>query len=297
LFYRQIAIDNIEKTVAAANSSGLLDHSVVKGRLREIVITELLKPFLTPHIKTTTGMVVDPYGNQSKQIDIILYDEQVTPPILYSSSEGIIPCHAVVATVEVKSCLDRSEVHKSVDNARSVKALRYEYDTTPFSGEVGFRRLFDAELFKILPDSQAKRLIEHSLAVVSSPACYVFAFTSDLSLNNQPGKEMQRLQEIVEEFNKSDNEIRIPISGLCISDREFVYCSGVEPVTNTGIFETEVADLSCQKRKTMSKPYWASHNVVLKFINHIVNICATYAGQRWRIPLDVYFNPSGGSDS
>jgi len=155
--------------------------------------------------------------------------------------------------------------------------------------------MFDAELLKILPDSQTKRLIEYSLSVVSSPACYVFAFTSDLSLDSPTGKEYLRLQELVEESNESGHAINVPISGLCISDREFVYCSAVEPATNTGLFETEVADLNCQKRNT-TKTYWASHNVVLKFINHIVNTCCTYAGQRWRIPLDVYFNPSGRSD-
>jgi hypothetical protein len=295
LFYRKIAIDSIEKTIAAANSSGLIDQSVLKGRLREIVVAELLRPFLTPHIKATTGTIVDPHGNQSKQIDIILYDEQVVPPILYTSSEGIIPCHAVVATVEVKSCLDRTELRKAVDNARSVKTLHYDYERTPFSGEVGFRRLFDAELLKILPDSESKRLIEYNLSVISSPACYVFAFTSDLSLDSPPGKENLRLQELVEESKQSGHAINVPISGLCISDREFVYCSAVEPATNTGFFETEVADLNRQKSNS-TKTYWACHNVMLKFINHIVNTCGAYAGQRWRIPFDVYFNPSGRSE-
>ncbi len=297
LFYRQIAIDNIEKAVAAANSSGMIDHAVLKGRLREIVVAELIKPFLNPHIKATSGTIVDPFGNQSKQIDVILYDEQITPPILFSESEGIIPCHAVVATIEVKSSLNRTELQKAVDNARSVKTLRFDYDTTPFSGEVGFRRLFDAELMKILPDSQAKKILQHALTVISSPACYIFAFTSDLDLDGHPEKENQRLQEIVEESNKGKNPVNIPISGMCISDRLFVYCEAVESTSNTGIFKSESADLNQQQRQSDPNRYWASYNVVLRFISHIVNTCSTYSSQRWRIPLEVYFNPSSRSQS
>ena len=125
MFYRQIAIQNIDKAIAAANSVSLIKHQLFKGRLREIVVGDLIEPFLPPHIKTTTGTIVDPQGNQSNQVDIILYDEQIVPPILFTLSEGTIPCHAVVATIEVKSCLGAKEVRDAVVNACSIKNLNY----------------------------------------------------------------------------------------------------------------------------------------------------------------------------
>jgi len=297
LFYRQIAIDAIEKTIAAANSSGMIEHPGLKGRLREIVVEELVKPFLNPHIRAATGTIVDPYGNQSRQVDVILYDEQVTPPILFSEREGVIPCHSVVATIEVKSSLTREELKSAVENARSVKLLSYDYGNIPFSGEVGFRRLFDAELLKLLPEGEAKESLNHALTIISSPACYVLAFTSDLALRGGSEDEATRLREVVDESNKTGQPIKIPISGLCVADRAFHYCDSIEPTTNIPVFAIKAADPGQKQRsRDQYDGYWASHNVVLEFISNLVNTCSTFASQRWRIPLDVYFKPRPGSE-
>lgn len=294
MFYRQIAIDAVEKTVAAANSSGMIKHPGLKGRLREIVVQELITPFLNPHIRAATGTIVDPQGTQSRQIDVILYDEQVTPPVLFSQGEGIIPCHAVVATIEVKSTLTRTDLEHAITNARSVKTLQYDYETTPFSGEIGFRRVFEAELLKLIPESSVKPLLEQALTTINSPASYVFAFRSDLAAGHELNQERFRLQELVCASNKGGVEIKIPISGLCIADREFLYCDAVEPVTNSPSFSTVGADFATQPRSTDLSKYWASHDVVLQFIAEVVNTCSTYSSQRWRIPLEVYFKPSSG---
>lgn len=295
MFYRQIAIDAIEKTVAAANSSGMIDQPGLKGRLREIVVEELVKPFLHPHIGAATGTIVDPYGNQSSQVDVILYDEQVTPPILFSESEGVIPCHSVVATIEVKSTLTRKELKSAVENARSVKLLSYDYDTIPFSGEATFRRLFDQKLLNLLPEDETKEYLRYALTTISSPACYVFAFTSDLALGGGGKDEATRLHEVVDESNITGQVIKVPISGLCVADRAFHYCYFIEPTTKTPKFASELADPAQKRRpKDQYDGYWASHNVVLEFISKLVNTCSTYASQRWRIPLDVYFKPRPG---
>ena len=122
-YYRQLAIDNIEKAVASANASSSIQHSLQKGRLREIVVSELVQPFLTPHTKAATGTIIDHYGNQSNPIDIILYDERITPPVLLTATEGIVPCHSVLATIEVKTRMNRTELAKAVENAKGIFTL------------------------------------------------------------------------------------------------------------------------------------------------------------------------------
>lgn len=285
MVYRQMAIDAIENTIAAANSSSMLEHPVLRGRLREIVVEELIKPFLTPHIKAVTGAIIDVHGIQSNQVDVILYDEQVTPPILFSEGEGLIPCHSVVATIEIKSTLTKSHLRAAVENARSVKFLKYDYDRIPISGEVGPRLLFYNELIDLLPEGKRKDYFKRILFRVSSPACYAFAFTSDLALEGAIKDEASRLQEVVEESN-IHKRVKVPISGLCVADRSFQHCITVDPSPQ---FEVELAD--DQRPSDESQSYWASHNVVLKFISHLVNACSVYANQRWRIHLDAYFNP------
>lgn len=287
-YYRQVAIHNIEKAMAAASASSSIKHPQLRGRLREIVVTELIQPFLTPHTKVATGTIIDHYGNQSNQIDIILYDERITPPVLLSASEGIIPCHSVLATIEVKSSLNRTELRKAVDNARSVKLLKYEYDSLPLSSERGFEVVFWKRLLKLVEHEDLREQIGHHLLDVSSPACFVFAFSSDLSKKGTIEDERDRLLEEVKSSNENDDQIQIPLSGLCIADRGYTYCTAFSANPEVVKFDCEFPDLN-EQRRPRGRKYWASYNVLLKFEATLMNTCAEHSNQRWRIPLDVYF--------
>jgi hypothetical protein len=287
-YYRQVAIHNIEKAVAAINASSSIKHSLKKGRLREIVVSELIQPFLTPHTKVATGTIVDHYGNQSNEIDIILYDERITPPVLLTASEGIVPCHSVLATIDVKAGLNKTELKKAVENARSVKLLKYEYDNLPLTSERGFEVVFHKRLLKLVENETLRDQIFHHIFDVSSPATYIFAFTSDLSKQSTIEDERERLLEEIKSKNGTGDEIRIPINGLCIADTGYTYCSAFGPNPAVVTFEAEFPDLPEQPRPRGRK-YWASHNVVLKFEAALMNTCAEHSLQRWRIPLDVYF--------
>jgi hypothetical protein len=287
-YYRQVAIHNIEKAVAALNASTSIQHSLQKGRLREIVVSELILPFLTPHTKVTTGRIVDHYGNQSNEIDIILYDERITPPVLLTASEGIVPCHSVLATIEVKTSLNKTEVKKAVENARSVKLLKYDYDDLPLTSERGFEVVFHKRLLKLIENETLRDQIFHHIFDVSIPATYVFSFTSDLSKQSTIEDDKERLLEEVRSSNATGGEIRIPINGLCIADTGYTYCSAFGPNPEIVKFESESPNLTAQPRPRGRK-YWASHNVVLKFEAALMNTCSEHSLQRWRIPLDVYF--------
>jgi len=287
-YYRQVAIHNIEKAAAAANSSSSIQHSLQKGRLREIVVSELIQPFLTPHTKVSGGRIVDHYGNQSNDIDIILYDERITPPVLLTASEGIIPCHSVLAIIEVNGSLNRTELKKAVENARSVKSLKYDYDDLPLTSERGFEVVFHKRLLNLIENETLRDQIFHHIFDVSIPAAYIFSFTSDLSRKSTIEDDKERLLEEVRLFNATENEIRIPINGLCVADRGYTYCSAFGPSPAVVKFESEFPDLVEQPR-ARGRKYWASHNVVLKFEAALMNTCAEHSLQRWRIPLDVYF--------
>jgi hypothetical protein len=268
--------------------SSAVQHSLQKGRLREIVVSELIQPFLTPHTKVAAGTIVDHYGNQSNHIDIILYDERITPPVLLTASEGIIPCHSVLATIEVRTSLNKTELKKAIENARSVKLLRYEYDDLPLSSERGFEVVFHKRLLRLIENETLRDQIYHHLFDVSSPATFIFSFTSDLSKQATIEDETNRLVEEVNASNASGAEVRMPIVGLCVADAGYAFCSAFS--SNPGVikFESECPDLVAQPRRRGGK-YWASHNVVLKFEAMLMNLCAEHSLQRWRIPLDVYF--------
>ena len=90
-----------------------LKHNLTKGELRELFLNDLLINFMTSQFSVGTGVVVDSYGNESRQTDLIIYDNRILPPIIKNSNLGIYPLESVLAIIEVKSILKNARLWKS----------------------------------------------------------------------------------------------------------------------------------------------------------------------------------------
>lgn len=102
---------------------GEFSHPGVKGRLRELLVTELIEPLLPNGVSVTTGVLIDSKGTQSRQLDIIIYSSDALPPLVKSGEQSLIPVDAAIQVIEVKSRLDATEMTACIENADSVKSL------------------------------------------------------------------------------------------------------------------------------------------------------------------------------
>jgi hypothetical protein len=245
-----MVVSRIKKALEDSRSANNYDNQVLKGRAREIFVSDLLVPFLDRSFGVCSGIIIDCIDQHSKQIDIIVYDSNIVPPIMLTAGEGIIPYEAVLATIEVKSKLNYRELEKSVDNARSVKFLKFE-------------RL---EILK--PLCKACLSKTDSKYSLQSPLCCIFAFSSDL----KKGSESDRLNKCVKKLNdESKREVDLPISVLCVADRCFTHCIDIN--SKPPEFSTVEED---DKRNT------------LEFILNVVNSCNVRAAERERLYWDRY---------
>jgi Domain of unknown function (DUF6602) len=196
--YTRLIDSQISLAMERAEDAQELIHKGLRGRAREIFIRDLLRPFINPNFGICTGVVVDSEGGQSSQIDIIIYDKTLLPPILLTAEEGIIPCESTLATIEIKSKLTSEELRKSVQNARSVKALRPQFHE---------------------PNPTTKQK--------TSIICSVFSYKS----GRNPENESRTIQKYVREENKNNTDqiVHIPISASCIGDSAFTYCQRFDP--------------------------------------------------------------------
>lgn len=196
--YTRLVDSQIRLAMNRAEGACELIHKGLRGRAREIFIRDLLRPFINPNFGVCTGIVVDSEGRQSSQIDIIIYDKSLLPPILLTAEEGIIPCESTLATIEIKSKLTSEELKKSVINARSVKALRPQYH-------------------ELNPTSEFK----------SSILCCVFSYQS----TRKAEKESEAVQKYAgrENENNPSQVVHIPISASCIGDSAFTFCRWHDP--------------------------------------------------------------------
>lgn len=85
-------------------------HSGEKGGYREFFISQLIRPIIPSHFGIGNGIIIDSKGRQSPQIDILIYDKRLIPPIFESESRGIFPIDSVIAVLEIKSKLSTSDI-------------------------------------------------------------------------------------------------------------------------------------------------------------------------------------------
>lgn len=70
------------------------------------------------------GEVVDILGTHSPQLDIMFFDGHRNHAFASGSSASIIPAEALLASIEVKSVLNKGEIEKSFAAAKKLRELR-----------------------------------------------------------------------------------------------------------------------------------------------------------------------------
>jgi hypothetical protein len=104
-YYRTILDSQIKKALVDARSAIQLEHPYLTGRLREIVLHQLIEPLLNNNYSIGNGKIIDFNGSISSEIDLCIYSKNIHPPIFFSKNEkfGIFPIESVLNTIEVKS--------------------------------------------------------------------------------------------------------------------------------------------------------------------------------------------------
>lgn len=114
-----------------------LKHRGLIGTSHEVSIMREFFRNRMPFYGICGGEIVASNGFRSKQTDIILYDKDVTPLFFSVNSDiQVIPIEGVLATVEVKTFLNRKELHKAIMASCEIK----ENPKTAFWGKTVEKR-------------------------------------------------------------------------------------------------------------------------------------------------------------
>jgi len=116
----------------------------VKGRLRELVIDQLLRPVLPPSFGLGAGIIMDSHGNSSGEIDVVIFNKDILPPLLFNEREGVFPVEACLYAIEVKSTLEVAHIDETVDKFRKLfrlTRLRVVYWRTRQHSQILARRV------------------------------------------------------------------------------------------------------------------------------------------------------------
>lgn len=192
--YQEIFRSRVASALQQATATAKLTHQGVKGSILEILIGQLFSPLLPSDIGVGTGQIIDSYsGMQSNQIDIVLYDRSILPPVLFDGRLGLFPVESVLYTIEVKTTLNASELKTAHISAEGL-----------------------ANKFGYLPGKHDKKgnELHHNLEKLRS---VVFALNSDLSGTGLNEAERYR------KFYGNDHAY---LRAICVAGKEYWYDSG-----------------------------------------------------------------------
>ena len=101
-----------------------LRHPGEFGTYREGITRDFLQSFLPQRLAIDTGFIVNALGETSGQIDLVIYDPSLTPPLESKNRQRFFPVETVVAAGEVKSDVDKGQFKDALIRLAKIKEMR-----------------------------------------------------------------------------------------------------------------------------------------------------------------------------
>ena len=101
-----------------------LRHTGEFGTYREGITRDFLQSFLPQRLAIDTGFIVNALGDVSGQIDMVIYDPSLTPPLESKNRQRFFPVETVIAAGEVKSDVKRDKFKDGLVRLAKVKEMR-----------------------------------------------------------------------------------------------------------------------------------------------------------------------------
>jgi hypothetical protein len=107
----------------------IIPHNLTKGTENEQSLKKVVGSFIPRKYSLGSGIIIDSFGNQSRQADLVIYDSHIYPNLFSQSSTTIFPVETVIATIEVKTYLDNAKLKDVFQNTNSIRQLKHYEDT------------------------------------------------------------------------------------------------------------------------------------------------------------------------
>lgn len=98
-------------------------HSGTKGDDTELNWIEWFRAYLPKRYKVDKAIIIDSMGQQSEQIDLVIYDAQYSYMVFKHGDGVLIPAESVYAVFEVKQNLNKERIEYAGGKAKSVRQL------------------------------------------------------------------------------------------------------------------------------------------------------------------------------
>lgn len=99
-------------------------HPGEEGRWTESLVTTFLREHLPPHLEVATGFIIDPKRElRSYQVDVIVYNPSIYPPLLKYGDAVVVHYKSVYACISIKYKLTLSNIKKEISELGRIADL------------------------------------------------------------------------------------------------------------------------------------------------------------------------------
>jgi hypothetical protein len=117
-----------------------IEHNPTKGDCREDSIRNFIEKILPPWVGVGRGIIVDRNGEQSPQMDIVIYNKNMLPVLFREGMTAwFFPVDCVIYVIEVKSVLTAAEIIDSVGKFSKLRKLNGVIDNTINTVLLGYK--------------------------------------------------------------------------------------------------------------------------------------------------------------
>lgn len=166
----------VKGLIQKVDSLSELNHKLTKGELRELFVNDILQLFLTTQFGIGSGLIVNQKGEQSNQVDIIIYDNRILPPFIKEKHLGLFPAESVICTIEIKSNLHKKDLLKAdrdashlINNIYNPASTIYKADYTRFKPICSILGFYGEGVADLTDSTNGKKWLEehiHSLPFI-----------------------------------------------------------------------------------------------------------------------------------
>lgn len=132
----EFIMSEIETLKILSTARKVIRHQGVKGSSNENLLKNLLIKVVPKKYKIALNSIIqDSDGNQSNEVDIIIYSDDFLPPFFLGEDVGFLPIECVKYAIEVKTTLTKTELKTTIEKFKNLKKLKNSEDiiTTLFA--------------------------------------------------------------------------------------------------------------------------------------------------------------------
>lgn len=253
--YRSLVSERVRYAIAAAHAVQPLEHSGVKGAIREVLMADLFRPLLPADIGVATGILISAFDqHQSGQQDIIIFNKRILPPILFEQGPAIVPVESALVCIEVKSKLTSTELQLAHESALTVRNLDMHSGARDANGQ----------------------WIDVRASAVSS---IVLALDTDLT----PGGKTE-----VQRYKEHLGQNHPVLGGICVAGRSSWWPTErvIYDRPSGTYFKEDKTPITGEWREVPSDE---NHSEILEMIGGILDLAQRIGASRGQPPLHSYF--------